>query len=161
MLEVVKFLPSMLEEATAYVGISGKFIKFGSELECLFNSSIIKALDDLKKSVIWGTFHRVGNSHAERRLFGENACTVVENEVDLEYNGIKQTVTVRLSIPYVSETVILQKLREVKRKHEEKDSIERKFGFVFCDISGVELIVGDVDSYNALLKAVEDEYIPF
>lgn len=151
----------MFDNATAYVGISGRFVKFNPSMECLFNSAIIKALDSLKKSVIWDTFYRVGNSHAERGIFGENAHTTVESNVEIECSGITQEVVVKLSIPYLREKAVLQELSEVKRRHEDKDNIERKFGFVFCNISDIELIVGDIDSYNALLKAVEDEYIPF
>lgn len=161
MLERFKFLPSMLEEATASVGVDGQFVKFKLGSECLFNDAIIKSLEGLKRSLIWDTFFRVGNSHAERSIFGENACTTVEDTVDFECSGIEQTVKVKLTIPYVREETVVQELSELKRRHNNKDSIEAKLGFLFCDISSIELIVGDIDSYNTLLKAVEDEFIPY
>lgn len=161
MLEKFKFSPSMLKEATAYVGFDGQFIEFNLDSECLFNDAIIKSLEDLKKSLNEGTYFRVGNSHAERHIFRENACTIVEGMVDFECSGIRQTAKVKLTIPYVREEIVVQGLSELKRRYSDADSIEVELGLLSCDISGIELKVGDVDSYNALLEAVEAEYIPF
>lgn len=161
MLEKFTFSPSMLKEATACVGINGQFTEFGLGSECLFNDAIIKSLEDLKESLNEGTYFRVGNSHAERYIFRKNAYTVVKDTVDFECSGIKQTAKVKLAIPYVREEIVVQKLSELKRRYSDADSIEVELGLLSCDISGVELKVGDVDSYNALLKAVGADFMPF